>query len=158
MKSLKFIIAAATLVLCSNAALFGQNAGQETKNQQLALNWYREVVANGHVEVANKYMADDFVEHSANVSGGRADFVGYYGKKAAKPLQTALPQQPYKIIAKGDYVVLVWEIEGTAYEIEDETATGKKYKYNNFDVVRIANGKIAEHWDSLLKDQPEAKR
>jgi predicted SnoaL-like aldol condensation-catalyzing enzyme len=158
MKSWKFIIAAGMLVLCSAAALFGQKAGQEVKNQQLALNWYREVIVSRHMNLANKYMSDDFVEHSANVSGGRADFVAYYGKMAAKPIQAALPQQPYKIITKGDYVILVWEIEGTAYEIEDETATGKKYKYNNFDVVRIANGKIAEHWDSLLKDQVEPHR
>src|ERR1700749_1942487 len=98
MKSLKFIIAAGTLILCSAAALLGQKAGQDAKNQQLALNWYREVIANGHVELANKYMSDDFVEHSANVSGSRADFVAYYGKKTAKPVQTALPHQPSKII------------------------------------------------------------
>jgi predicted SnoaL-like aldol condensation-catalyzing enzyme len=158
MKSWKFLITAGTLALCSAAALLGQQTAQETKNRQLALNWYREVIVARHVDLANKYMSDDFAEHSANVSGGRADFVAYYGKTPAKPIQAALSQQPYKIIAKGDYVVLVWEIEGTAYEIEDETATGKKYKYNNFDVVRIANGKIAEHWDSLLKDQVEPHR
>ena len=145
MNHLKFLIAAGALALCSSAALVAQDAGQEAKNQRLVLNWYRDVIAYGHVDLANKYMADDFVEHSANVSGGRADFVAYHGKMPAKPLQAALPREPYKILTKGDYVVLVWEIE-------DEDAKGVKYKYNNFDVVRVANGKIAEHWDSLLKN------
>jgi len=142
---LKFLVVTGALVVCSAAALVAQEAAQEARNQQLVLNWYREVIAYGHVDLANKYMADDFVEHSANVSGGRADFVAYYGKMGAKPIQASLPRQPYKILTKGDYVVLVWEIE-------DEDAKGVKYKYNNFDVVRVASGKIAEHWDSLLKN------
>lgn len=144
MKKLNWVLATGVLIACSSAPL-AQDAAQEAKNQQLALNWYREVVAYGHVDLANKYMSDDFAEHSANVSGGRADFVAYYGKMGAKPLQPQLPRQPIQTLTKGDYVVLVWEIE-------DEDAKGVKYKYNNFDVIRIANGKIAEHWDSLLKN------
>jgi|SRR5665213_564758 len=142
---LKFRVAAGALALCSAAALWGQDAAQQAKNQKLVLNWYREVIAYNHVDLAKKYMADDFAEHSANVSGSRADFVAYHGKMPAQPMQPKLPRQPIRILTKGDYVVLVWEIE-------DEDAKGVKYKYNNFDVVRVANGKIAEHWDSLLKN------
>ena len=146
MKRYKFIVVAGAFVLAAAAGLMAQgDAAQETKNQQLGMNWYREVIAYGHVELASKYMADDYVEHNANISGGRAEFVAYYGRTPAKPIQAALPVKPDRVFAKGDYVVIVWELG-------DTDAKGKAYKYNTYDVVRVANGKIAEHWDSAGKD------
>lgn len=118
---------------------------QEAKNQQLVLNWYREVIAYGHVDLASKYMADDYVEHNPNYAGGRAEFVAHFGKMPAKPIQAKLPKQPDRAFAKGDYVVLVWELDG-------EDKSGKAFKYNTFDVVRVQNGKIQEHWDGDAKN------
>ena len=130
----------ALLLAAAAGTLSAQNSAQETKNQQLVLNWYREVIAYGHVELAPKYMADDYVEHNPNYSGGRAEFVAYFGKTPPKPIQAKLPKQPDRAFAKGDYVVLVWELDG-------EDKSGKAFKYNTFDVVRVQNGKIQEHWD-----------
>lgn len=121
------------------------DAAQETKNQQLVLNWYREVIAYGNVELASKYMADDYVEHNPNYQGGRAEFVAHFGKTPAKPIQAKLPKEPDRAFAKGDYVVLVWELDG-------EDKSGKAFKYNTFDVVRVQNGKVQEHWDGDVKN------
>ncbi|SEP05970.1 hypothetical protein [Mucilaginibacter sp. OK283] len=37
-------------------------------------------------------------------------------------------------------------------ERPDPKAKGKKYTTTWFDMLRIENGKIAEHWDSALKE------
>jgi predicted SnoaL-like aldol condensation-catalyzing enzyme len=136
---------AMALVAWSQAAFAQADSVQEAKNKQLVLDWWREVVTFGHVELANKYMADDYIEHNPNYAGGRKEFVAYFGKTPAKPIQSKLPKQPDRAMAKGDYVVLVWELDG-------EEKTGKAFKYNTFDIVRLENGKVAEHWDGAPKN------
>jgi len=144
MKSYKFLLIAGVLAVSAAGTLRAQDSAQEAKNKQLVLDWYREVIAYGHVELAPKYMADDFVEHNPNYSGGRAEFVAHFGKMPAKPIQAKLPQNPDRAFAKGDYVVLVWEFSS-------EDKSGKAFKYNTFDVIRVQNGKVQEHWDGDSK-------
>lgn len=144
----KFLLMGCAFMLAAagGGALMAQgNPAQEEKNKELVLNWWREVVTFGHVELANKYMADDYIEHNPNYAGGRKEFVAYFGKTPAKPIQPQLPKQPDRAFTKGDYVVLVWELDG-------EEKTGKAFKYNTFDIVRVQNGKIAEHWDGAPKN------
>lgn len=128
------------------AMMAQSNTPQEDANLKLVLDWQREVVAFGHIELASKYMAADYIEHNPNVPNpGMAGFVAFHGRMPAKPIQATLPKQPVKAFAKGDYVVMVWEHD-------DEDSTGKKFQYNSYDVLRVENGKIKEHWD----DKPKA--
>ena len=52
--------------------------------------------------------------------------------------------------AKGDFVWLIWEREE-----KDPRNPANTYHYNTFDVVRLENGKIQEHWDSAQKAAPQ---
>ena len=52
-------------------------------------------------------------------------------------------QQPPAIaFAKGDYVVVIWERES-----KDPADPTKTYKFNTYDLLRLQNGKVQEHWD-----------
>jgi predicted SnoaL-like aldol condensation-catalyzing enzyme len=46
-------------------------------------------------------------------------------------------------------VVLIWEREA-----KDPADPSKMYKYNDFDLFRVENGKLAEHWDGAVKNAP----
>lgn len=118
------------------------STAQEEKNTKVVLNWWRDVVASGHVDSASKYMADDYVEHDPNIGGGRKEFAQYYGRSAARVNPSAKPVMSF---GKGDYVVLVWERA-------DKDATGKPIKYNTYDILLIHNGKIQEHWDDAKRN------
>ena len=48
--------------------------------------------------------------------------------------------------AKGDFVWLIFETEH-----KDPRDPSKTYHSNRFDVLRIQNGKVQEHWDSAQK-------
>jgi predicted SnoaL-like aldol condensation-catalyzing enzyme len=135
----------ALLALSCLPMLAQSGAAQEEKNTQMALSWWREVVTFGHVELGPKYMAEDYIEHNPNIGDNRAAFVAYFGKTPARPIQSALPKQPVKAFGKNDYVVLVWEHD-------DKDQTGKAIKYNTYDILRIQNGKIQEHWDGEKKN------
>jgi len=120
------------------------SSAQESKNQQMVLSWYRDVIVSGHVDQAPKYMADDYIEHDPAISGGRTGFVQHYSNASARPPMS----KPAEAFAKGDYVVLVWE------RSDNDPKTSTPYKYFMYDVARVKNGKIQEHWDNVKTDTP----
>jgi predicted SnoaL-like aldol condensation-catalyzing enzyme len=130
-----------------------QMTAQEQANLKMAMDWWREVVFARHVDLAQKYMAEDYVQHDPNVPNGRAAFVEMFGKRPPQAIPATLPHPPLKAFAKGDYVVMVWE-----HEEPDPTDPSKTYKFNTFDAVRIQNGKIQEHWDNAMKNPPQAAK
>jgi predicted SnoaL-like aldol condensation-catalyzing enzyme len=128
-------------VFCCAPLVAQSNSAQESKNQQMVLNWYRDVIMSGHVDQASKYMADDYIEHDPTISGGRAGFLQHYSSALARPAQA----KPVEAFAKGDYVVLTWE------HSDKDPQTSTPYKYFTYDVVRVKDGKIQEHWDNAKR-------
>jgi predicted SnoaL-like aldol condensation-catalyzing enzyme len=122
--------------------------GQEKKNLDHVLNWWREVLDGGHLELTSKYQAEDYIQHNPNANTGRAGFVEFFSKfaKPKNPIPTTLSNPPVVQGAKGDYVWLIFEREQP-----DPRDASKTYHSNSFDVLRIQNGKVQEHWDSAQK-------
>src|SRR5581483_6051669 len=142
------IAGTATLLVMVCVSVAAQSStAQEQKNKDIVLNWWRDVVVAGRADSASKYLADEYIEHDPNISGGgKAGFIDFYRNKPAwaSSVQPSSPKSPVMSLAKGDYVVLVWKIE-------DKEAKGATFKYNNYDVLRIQNGKIQEHWNADKK-------
>jgi predicted SnoaL-like aldol condensation-catalyzing enzyme len=151
MKYVKTIAAAAVVALMATGApAFAQSknmTAQEQANLKVVSDWWREVLQAGHVELAEKYQAEDYIQHNPGISTGRAAFVQIFGRRAPRDIKPMLDPAPIIQFAKGPYVVFVWE--RTAKD-----QMGMDYKYNFFDVVRVENGKVAEHWDSVFKNPP----
>ena len=122
---------------------------REKKNLDLVLTWWREVLEGGHLELASKYQAEDYIQHNPNVPTGREGFVQFFGKfaKPKNPIPAALANPPVVQGAKGDYVWLIFERED-----KDPRDPSRTYHSNSFDVLRIQNGKVQEHWDSAQKN------
>ena len=139
---MRFICGMLAVAALQSSPLCAAETPQELKNQALAMNWYREVIAFGHVELAPKYMAATYVEHDPNITGGLAGFVKHYGAMPARPIQAQLPTAPVQAFTKGDYVTLVWEHD------DKDPKTSTPYKFITYDVVRVKNGKIQEHWNN----------
>ena len=121
---------------------------QEKKNLDMVLTWWREVIDGGHVELTSKYQAEDYIQHNPNVNTGRAGFVEFFSKirKPKNPIPAKLENPPVVTGAKGDFVWLIFETEQ-----KDPRDPSKTYHANSFDVLRIQNGKVQEHWDSAQK-------
>lgn len=152
MKKMSLILAAllvAALPLSAQTAVqesTGMNA-QEKANLKMVLDWWREVIQSRHVELAPKYQAEDYIQHNPNIMTGRDAFVKVFGARPpVDPIPAAMANPPIVQFAKGDYVGLIWERQA-----KDPTDDTKMYKFNAFDLVRIQNGKVQEHWDYALK-------
>ncbi len=121
---------------------------QEKKNLDMVLEWWRVVIQNRDLDATSKYQAEDYIQHNPNLNTGRAGFVAFFGKlpkpNIADP--SKLANQPVVKGAKGDYVWLIWETEQ-----KDPRDPSKTYHSNSFDILRIQNGKVQEHWDSAMK-------
>ena len=121
---------------------------KEQANLKFVLDWWRDVLQARHLELAPKYQAENYIQHNINVPTGRAGFVQFFGRPARRstPIPDKLANPPVVQFAKGDFVVLVWEREG-----KDPADPSKTYKYNTYDMLRIENGKVQEHWDYAQK-------
>ena len=124
---------------------------QEKANLQFVLDWWRDVLQARHTELSGKYQAEDYIQHNINIKTGRQGFVDFFSKLGppVNPIPAKLTSPPVVSFAKGDYVLLVWEREG-----KDPVDPTKTYKYNTYDLMRLQNGKVQEHWDWALK-QPK---
>jgi len=93
-------------------------------------------------------MTADYMQHNPNAETGMAGFKAYFNAimpKELPPIPETLPGL-VAIQAEGDYVTLSF-----VREYDDPATKGKKYTTTWFDMFRIVNGKIVEHWDSATK-------
>jgi predicted SnoaL-like aldol condensation-catalyzing enzyme len=149
------LLSAASALLAQVMVLANPNqeqmlAGGDAKavaNKRLVYDFWREVFEGGHMEFAEKYMAESYVQHNPNVPTGRAAFVDFFGKFVKpKAVEPKVKAPLVAIVAEGDLVILAFAREGT-----DPKDSTKKYTTTWFDMFRVENGKIAEHWDPAMK-------
>lgn len=112
-------------------------------NKQLVFDMYRTVFAAGQVEAVDRYFSPGYLEHSQVELNG---LDALKARVAAKvPRQDAVPAllpDLVTLLAEGDYVVLA---QVTHYLEPD--GSGNTYTSTGFDMYRIEDGRIAEHWD-----------
>ncbi len=128
--------------------------GQEQANLKMVLEWWRDCIQGRHLDLTPKFQDEDYIQHNINVPTGRRGFVSFFQRLGppVNPIPAKLANPPVVQFAKGDFVVLVWERQA-----KDPTDPSKTYDYNTFDLLRIENGKVQEHWDYALK-QPGGRR
>ena len=121
---------------------------EEKKNLQFGLDFTRDVIQARHVEFSPKYQAEDYIQHNPNVPTGRAAFITFFSRRPpVNPIPAKLDPPAVAVGAKGDFIWLIME-----HEDKDPRDPSKTYYYNSFDVYRMQNGQIQEHWDTGQKN------
>lgn len=148
--SLATTAASAQVAVVGSADQAGMLANSDPRlaaNKRLVYDFWREVFEGGHMELAEKYMAESYIQHNPNVPTGRAAFVDFFQKfKKPAAIEPRIKAPLVAIIAEGDYVILSF-----ARENADPKDATRKYTTTWFDMFRLEGGKIAEHWDPALK-------
>jgi len=106
---------------------------------------WRTFLQGGDIDGADKYLAPEYHQHNPNAETGLAGVKAYFraaGRKATPPKESI--DGLVSMIAERDLVTLALVRE---YKDKD----GKPYTTTWFDMFRIANGKIVEHWDTATK-------
>ena len=120
-------------------------------NKKLVFDMYRAIIQGGRTEMAEQFFTPGYIQHNPNVVSGRDALVKYIKQtRPARELKPLLDFPVISITAEGDMVVIAivsWQ--------DDEE--GKRYANTHFDMFRIENGKIAEHWDTIETIPPRAE-
>lgn len=131
-------------------ALLKSSDPQLAANKKLVYDFWREVLEAGHFDQTEKYMAEDYIQHNPNATTGRQGFINFFKnvlKLPTVPVEPTIKRPLVNILAEGDTVLLTFVSEN-----DNPNKPGEKYTTTWFDMFRIENGKIVEHWDNDLMD------
>jgi predicted SnoaL-like aldol condensation-catalyzing enzyme len=112
----------------------------ESKNKELVLTAFDTLFNKRDYAAAERFWSSNYIQHSAHIEPGREGLFNLI--KGAPP---SLRYEPGVIVAEGDFVIVHGRFSGM----------GRPRNWIAADVVRIADGVLAEHWDVL---QDEASR
>jgi predicted SnoaL-like aldol condensation-catalyzing enzyme len=115
-------------------------------NKKLVFDFWREVLQAGNVDRAPEYLAESYIQHNPNVPTGRAAFMEFFGQLPRTPVKDTIDEL-VSIVAERDLVVLALR-----RELPDLAREGQTYTTTWFDMFRVADGKIVEHWDYGTKE------
>ena len=103
-------------------------------------------------EQARQYLTESYVQHNPNIDSG-ADAIIEWTKtdqaRVARESMRPAPEPPV-FVTEGDKVVMM-----LARDLPDPDDPGKTYRSYWFDMWRIEDGKLAEHWDGAPKEAAE---
>jgi predicted SnoaL-like aldol condensation-catalyzing enzyme len=116
------------------------NKSTQSNNKALVLEAFDTLFNKRDYAAAERFWSPNYIQHSAHIEPGRE---GLFNLIKASP--ASLKYEPGVIVAEGDFVTIHGRFSGI----------GGPRNWIAADVVRIADGVLAEHWDVL---QDEATR
>ena len=126
-------------------AMLASKDPQLAANKKLVWDMWRTFLQGGDIDSADKFLAPEYHQHNPNAETGLAGVKAYFraaGRKATPPKDSI--DGLISITAERDLVTL-------ALVREYKDKAGNPYTTTWFDMFRIANGKIVEHWDVAQK-------
>lgn len=131
----------------NQAELLESRDPQLAANKKLAYDFFRVILRGQQLDRVADYMAEAYIQHNPNADTGREGFLAYFKQFGGGP--QPVPDTLDGLVAiqaEGDLVTLSF-----VREYDDPGIPGAKYTTTWFDMFRIADGKIVEHWDSAQK-------
>jgi epsilon-lactone hydrolase len=109
----------------------------EDANRALVIEAFDALFNRRDYVAAEKFWSPDYIQHSAHIPPGRSGLF-----ELVKSLPAELRYEHQLVVAYGDHVILHGRFSGH----------GRPANWVVADVVRIADGKLAEHWD-VIQDE-----
>ena len=114
----------------------------ESKNKALVLKAFDTLFNKRDYAAAERFWSSDYVQHSAHIEPGRDGLFNLI-----RSLPDTLRYEHQLILAEGDYVIVHGRFSGN----------GRLVAWIAADVVRIEDGRLAEHWDVLQDEATKAE-
>lgn len=112
----------------------------EAANKALVLEAFDTLFNQRNYAAAERFWSPGYIQHSAHIEPGRDGLFNLI-----KALPPTLRYEPGVIVADGDYVIIHGRFSGH----------GRPAAWIAADILRIADGVFAEHWD-VLQDEATA--
>jgi len=106
-------------------------------NKTLVRNFVEDILVNGKLDkLASYYDGDNYIQHNPHIADGLSG-LGAALQAMAKQGITMKYDRVHKVLGEGNFVLVVSE----------GNFAGQHSSF--YDLFRVRNGKIAEHWDTI---------
>jgi predicted SnoaL-like aldol condensation-catalyzing enzyme len=112
------------------------------QNKALVLQAFDTLFNKRDYNAAERYWSSNYIQHSGHIARGRD---GLFNLVRSTP--PTLKYEPSLIVAENDYVIVHGRFSGT----------GRPRNWIAADVVRVADGVLAEHWDVRQDEATKAE-
>jgi predicted SnoaL-like aldol condensation-catalyzing enzyme len=112
------------------------------QNKRLVLVAFDTLFNERDYAAAEKFWSPDYIQHSAHIEPGRE---GLFNLVRNAP--DTLRYEHQLIVTEGDYVIIHGRFSGN----------GRPVAWIAADILRIENGRLAEHWDVLQDEATKAQ-
>lgn len=132
------------VVAADHESMLTGGGAELERNKRLCYDMYRIVLQAGRADRASAFIADEYIQHNPNVVSGvipLAEFIR--NSRPEREIRPTIELPLVSIVAERDMVLF-------AFVRPEHDAEGALYHTSWFDLFRIANGKIVEHWDPAL--------
>jgi predicted SnoaL-like aldol condensation-catalyzing enzyme len=131
----------ALLVGCASTNR-GSSGNEQMSNSDIVVKVLQDGLVGGDLDVINRYVAEDYIQHNPMAETGRAGLIWFIEYLKAQPADQRISMKIMRVFEDGDFVV----------SHSDVMLGGKRHAV--FDVFRMKNGQLAEHWDAI-QEHPE---
>ena len=112
------------------------------QNKALVVEAFDALFNRRDYDAAERYWSDHYVQHSAHIPPGRDGLFNL-----VRTLPNTLKYENHLILAEGDFVIAHGRFSGH----------GRPAAWVAADIVRMEDGKLAEHWDVLQDEATKAQ-
>ena len=130
-----FMLAAFTQPVRANDAL-------TARSKEIVRNFYTTVLIGRDVDAAPKFLRPDYIQHNPQVPTGLKGFMDTFRERFAQKLPADYKRELLNVIGDNDMVVIYMRQTWTSAK------DGQHHQALGFDMFRVQDGMIAEHWDA----------
>lgn len=124
-------------------AMLASTDPQLAANKRLCYDMWRTLVDGRDVEAARQYFDQNYIQHNPIADTGYAGLAAYIsGLGEPQAIPDRIQRPLVAILAERDLVAMAW-----VDQQDRPNAPGETYTTTIFNMYRIKDGKIVEHWD-----------
>src|SRR6202040_1332617 len=111
------------------------------RNKALVRDFYTTVLIGRDVDAAPRFLRPDYIQHNPQVPTGLKGFMDTFRERFAQKLPPDYKRELLNVVGDNDMVVAYVRQTWTGKDGQHHQALG-------FDMFRVQDGMIAEHWDA----------
>jgi predicted SnoaL-like aldol condensation-catalyzing enzyme len=111
------------------------------RNKAIVQDFYTTVLIGRNVDAAPRFVRQDYIQHNPQVPTGLKGFMDTFRQRFAQKLPSDYKRELLNVIGDKDMVVVYVRQTWTG-------RNGQHHQAPGFDMFRVQDGMIAEHWDA----------
>ena len=111
------------------------------RNKAVVRDFYTTVLIGRNVDAAPRFVRQDYIQHNPQVPTGLKGFMDTFRERFAQKLPSDYKRELLNVVGDKDMVVIYVRQTWTSPD-------GQHHKALGFDMFRVQDGMITEHWDA----------